>query len=325
MYVGESFADDKNRDLKWIQHDLWFKINGAWLDNNGFAMSSSMYIFWCARSSFLFHTGENPLFFPEREKLASIESFDHRVLQYAHHKIAAFYRWIQAAILKPAFVDGVAYNDWASRKLKAEIQGTPFTEGHRYHTYMLDAWKIYLRHEIESLTWGNIPLSESIIKTVLFQNTEQGYAAEEFIDEALTLRYGIEFDYALKNHNQISNNQSDERQGYIYIMISPALRSDFIKIGKTTRTPERRADELSIGTGVPLRFYVAFDILVSDCHLVEKLVHERLKLFRSSSNREFFEIPLKEAIKVIQELSKNHPPKSALQSDAFAKNMAERR
>jgi hypothetical protein len=190
---------------------------------------------------------------------------------------------------------------------------------------MLDGWKLYLHHEVANLTWGNVPLSENIVKAVLFQNTEQGYEAEDFIDEFLTLRYGIEFDHALKTDAQRGNNQSDERQGYINIMISPALRSDFLKIGKTTRIPERRADELSIGTGVPLRFYVAFDTFVSDCHSVEKLVHERLSSFRSSSNREFFELPLKEAIRVIHDVSKAYSPNSAFHSDAPPKSMAERR
>lgn len=325
MFVGETFTDDKDYDLQWIQHDLWFKLNGAWMDVDGFAMGSSMYIFWCARSAFLFQTGENPLFFPERDKLASIESFDHRVLQYAHCKIAAFYRWIQASVGKPAFVDGVAYKDWLERRRNAKRQGLPLPGHHPYHAYMLDGWRLYLRHEVPSLTWGNIPLSEYIIRAVLFQNTEQGYAAEDFIDEFLTLRYGIGFDYALKDYAQRGGNQSDERQGYIYIMISPALRSDFLKIGKTTRIPERRADELSIGTGVPLRFYVAFDTFVSDCHSVEKLVHERLSPFRSSSNREFFELPLKEAIRVIHEVSKSYSPNSVLHSDAPPKGTAERR
>lgn len=313
MYVGEVFADDKNYDLQWIQHDLWFKLNGAWMDTNGFAMGSSTYIFWCARKSFLVNTGENPLFFPEREKLASIESFDHRVLQCAHNKIAAFYRWIQSTIRKPAFIDGVTYKDWVKRRHNAEFQRLPFTENHPYHAYMLDTWKTYLIHEVASLTWNSIPFSESITKAVLFQNTEQGYAAEDFIDKFLTFRYGIEFDYALKNFAQRKNKQSDEHQGYVYIMISPALRSDFLKIGKTIRTPERRAHELSIGTGVPLRFYVAFDILISDCHSVEKLVHERLRDFRASSNREFFELPLKEAIQVIQDVSKDYSLNSAIE------------
>lgn len=314
MFVGESFADDKNDDLKWIQHDLWFKKNGAWMESGGFSMGSCMYIFWCARSAFLSSTGENPLFFPDREKLVSIEHFDHRVLQYAHHKIAAFYRWINKSVQKPAFIDGVSYHDWVRRRQNAERLNLTFAEDHQYHAYLLDAWKLYLRHEIACLTFGNIPLSEFIVKAVLFQNTEHGDAAEDYMDDFLELRYGVEFDHALKTYSEKISNQSNERQGYIYIMISPALRSNFLKIGKTTRTPEKRASELSIGTGVPLRFYVAFDTLVTDCHSVEKIVHERLSNFRSSSNREFFEIPLKQAIHVINEVSKDYSTNYALQS-----------
>ena len=169
MFVAESFTEDKNDDLKWIQHDLWFKKNGAWMEASGFSMGSCMYIFWCARNAFLSNTGENPLFFPEREKLAFIEHFDHRVLQYAHHKIAAFYRWINKTVQKPAFIDEVSYNDWVRRKRDAERRNSHFSEDHPYDIYLLDAWKLYLLHEIAHLTFGNISLSEFIVKAVLFQ------------------------------------------------------------------------------------------------------------------------------------------------------------
>ena len=306
MVVGDFFIGDDNDDLKDIQHDLWFKLNGAWIDHNGFAMDSCTYIFWLARSAFLFNTGENPLFFPDRDKLTLINGFDHRTLQYAHHKIAVFYRWINKNAKKPAFGDGVSYRDWVKRKMNADRLNIPFSESHSHHIYMLDAWKTYLHHEVADLTFGNIPLSEFIVKSVLFANTEEGYIAENFIDNFLTMRYGVEFDGALKIKSEQITRQNNGRRGYIYIMVSPALSQNFLKIGKTTRTPERRAHELSIGTGVPMRFYVAFDILVSDCHLVEKIVHEKLINFRSSSNREFFELPLKEAIQMIHGVSNNY-------------------
>ena len=41
MFVGSTFPGDENRELSWLQHDLWFKLNGAFLDVNGIAMGSS--------------------------------------------------------------------------------------------------------------------------------------------------------------------------------------------------------------------------------------------------------------------------------------------
>ena len=79
-----------------------------------------------------------------------------------------------------------------------------------------------------------------------------------------------------------------------------------VKIGKSTRDPEERAKELSSATGVPTPFMVAYSIMVSDCDAAEKFAHELLSLqgARLTKNREFFEVSLSDAIKVIIECKK---------------------
>jgi T5orf172 domain len=72
--------------------------------------------------------------------------------------------------------------------------------------------------------------------------------------------------------------------------------------------PESRAEEITNATGVPTRFYVAYDKHVANCHAVERLVHRRLHSFRVAHNREFFELPLKEAIAVIEEIAEQFQP-----------------
>jgi hypothetical protein len=88
--------------------------------------------------------------------------------------------------------------------------------------------------------------------------------------------------------------------GYIYVMVNPSMEG-LVKIGKTTREPEFRAKELSQATGVATPFYVAFNIFVSDCHSAEEYVHAVLehKGFRNTANREFFQMPLSQAIEVL--------------------------
>ena len=88
--------------------------------------------------------------------------------------------------------------------------------------------------------------------------------------------------------------------GYIYVMVNPSMEG-LVKIGKTTREPEFRAKELSQATGVATPFYVAFNIFVSDCHSAEEYVHAVLehKGFRNTTNREFFQMPLSQAIEVL--------------------------
>ncbi len=90
--------------------------------------------------------------------------------------------------------------------------------------------------------------------------------------------------------------------GYIYILINESY-GNRVKIGKTNRSPEQRAKELSSSTGVPTRFHIAYDEYVLDCDLAEKVIHGRLETYRVNKRREFFEIPLKDAIKIVAEVT----------------------
>lgn len=89
------------------------------------------------------------------------------------------------------------------------------------------------------------------------------------------------------------------KPGFVYILRSPALRSSIVKIGATTRTPERRAFELAGATGVPQHFEVLYEELVVDCELAERLIHRDLQSYRIRRDREFFDVPLKLAVKVV--------------------------
>lgn len=91
--------------------------------------------------------------------------------------------------------------------------------------------------------------------------------------------------------------ESSEKRGFVYILINPAF-AGFVKVGKTTKEPEVRARELSAGSGVPAPYAVAWDALVTDCDRVEKLIHQQLAHVRSRNDREFFAIPLKNAITI---------------------------
>lgn len=89
--------------------------------------------------------------------------------------------------------------------------------------------------------------------------------------------------------------------GVIYILVTPTNRR-LLKIGKTTRTAEERAAEISNGSGVPAPYWVVYDDHVHDCHKAEKLIHSRLASYRYRGNREFFDLPLKQAIPVVMEV-----------------------
>lgn len=88
-------------------------------------------------------------------------------------------------------------------------------------------------------------------------------------------------------------------KGFVYILVNPSLKKNLLKIGRTTRDPEVRSDELSKGTGIPLSYYVAYSEQTADCETAEAQIHKNLACCRVNGSREFFVISLKEAIKEV--------------------------
>jgi hypothetical protein len=91
--------------------------------------------------------------------------------------------------------------------------------------------------------------------------------------------------------------------GSLYILVNPSFGEGFLKIGMTTRSPRDRARDLSATTGVPTPFVVAYDERVPNCLVAERLVQARLAAHRVSEDREFFHLPLRDAIAVVAEVA----------------------
>lgn len=92
------------------------------------------------------------------------------------------------------------------------------------------------------------------------------------------------------------------RKGYVYVLVDPAFPS-LVKVGKTTKDPERRARDLSTGSGVPAPYVVAWAALVTDCHEVERLIHQELAHARARRDREFFAIAPSKAISIARSIA----------------------
>ena len=88
-------------------------------------------------------------------------------------------------------------------------------------------------------------------------------------------------------------------KGYIYILSNPFMKG-LLKIGYTERTPEERLVELQ-STGVPSDFVLECTYFSKDPAGDEKVIHERLDKYRVNKKREFFEVELEFACKVIDE------------------------
>jgi len=92
--------------------------------------------------------------------------------------------------------------------------------------------------------------------------------------------------------------------GFVYILHNPSFRADRYKVGMTTKTPEERAAQLSAETGVPTPYEVLYSRHVKDCKEVEGLVHRHLADRRLHPRKEFFEVPLRVLIDVLDQAAK---------------------
>jgi len=90
--------------------------------------------------------------------------------------------------------------------------------------------------------------------------------------------------------------------GSVYILLNSTMPG-YLKIGMTTSTPEERARELSQATGVAVPYSVAFAEEVINCEAAESLIHARLAAYRVNNRREFFHLPLRDAIRELSEIA----------------------
>jgi hypothetical protein len=98
-------------------------------------------------------------------------------------------------------------------------------------------------------------------------------------------------------------NITSVHSGYIYLLRNPSHELDLFKIGLTTKSVEERAKELS-GTSSPDKFVIIHRWFVSDCVVAEKIIHQKLDIYRLNARREFFRIDLEKAIAVISPIIK---------------------
>lgn len=89
--------------------------------------------------------------------------------------------------------------------------------------------------------------------------------------------------------------------GVVYILRNSAYRETIVKVGRTSRSSELRALELSRPTGIATPFEVLYEEAVADCERAERIVHGRLSKWRVNESREFFNVPLKDAVRAVFE------------------------
>lgn len=109
-----------------------------------------------------------------------------------------------------------------------------------------------------------------------------------------------------KNLNNVANAKKARRftnkeSGYIYIMRKPMMEEGICKIGLTKREIEERRKEFS-GTNTLESFQILYGIETINRYKAEKLIHEELKDYRISMQREFFKLDIQFAISVVNKI-----------------------
>lgn len=94
--------------------------------------------------------------------------------------------------------------------------------------------------------------------------------------------------------------------GWVYAARNPALKGSLIKVGKTSRYPTLRMQELS-STSLPQDFQLVYYVHVSNYHQAEAYAHQLLDAFLIADNREFFDIRINQAVTALNETAEAFP------------------
>lgn len=91
----------------------------------------------------------------------------------------------------------------------------------------------------------------------------------------------------------------------IYILSNPSYPG-LLKIGYTRKEIGIRIKDLSKATGVPTPFKLEYIFRCTGGLELESEIHKHLKEYRPNNYREFFDIPLKNAVEVVKFIGKNY-------------------
>jgi hypothetical protein len=153
MMVGSEFPGDNNKTLMDVQHTAYGEM--------------VVRLFTGPRDRYLAAAALLRVDDKLTGHLRSMDGFDHRTLQLAHDRIAAFFRF--------------AHDDGGQLQL-GETDAD-------YRQRQADSWRAFVQSEVERLTTDD-EFTRAICTATAFGNKEPGVAAERWLDQFLRDRYG---------------------------------------------------------------------------------------------------------------------------------------
>jgi len=112
--------------------------------------------------------------------------------------------------------------------------------------------------------------------------------------------------YFVKRKYGRYNEWDTDYDSWVYVLTNPLYEDTVLKIGYTKLTPEERARQLSRLTGIALPFEVAYAFNCFNGEGLETEIHRHLHQYRINDDREFFQLNIEDARKVIEELGKRY-------------------
>ena len=87
---------------------------------------------------------------------------------------------------------------------------------------------------------------------------------------------------------------------HVYIIYNPSFKPGIFKIGLTTRDVDTRLAELRT-TGVPSSFVKCIVLKTHDCKRLEKHLHDKYRIERMDSRREFFKLDIHDIANIVHD------------------------
>lgn len=151
--VGSEFPGDDNHTLMDVQHSVYGEM--------------VVRLFTGPRDRYLAAAALLRVDDKLAQQLRSMDGFDHRTLQLAHDRVAAYFRF--------------AHDDGGQLQLgESEVD---------YRQRLTASWREFVQSEVERLTTEN-EFTRAICTATAFGNKEPGVAAEHWLDQFLRDRYG---------------------------------------------------------------------------------------------------------------------------------------
>ena len=134
-----------------------------------------------------------------------------------------------------------------------------------------------------------------ILRTSLKESDENAASAAK-----RRLEHNDIYKYLENYQNDAANQSNDGTAGWIYIL-STKEQPNILKIGRTERSVSLRVKEINSATGVLIPYGARHVFRVSNAPYAERLIHSALDRHRIRNDREFFQLNIQEAERVIKE------------------------